>query len=133
MSKFLLLAAFIFAGLAGLPSAVLAGAADYAFELVAPEIAKGDAVPVAVRLVNKKTGKPVPGAVIIRSRLDMAPDGMAEHTTSIKPEPASGDQPGIYPFKADLSMEGRWQLSLAAKVQGEAETVVGKLVIRVKK
>jgi hypothetical protein len=30
-------------------------------------------------------------------------------------------------------MEGRWQLSLAAKVQGEAETVVGKLVIRVKK
>jgi hypothetical protein len=132
MRKSLYVAA-VLAVVTGLPGQVFAGAADYAFELVAPEFSKGDAVPVAVRLVHKKTGKLVPGAVIIRSRLDMTPDGMAEHTTSIKPEPASSDQPGVYPFKADLSMEGRWQLSLAAKVQGEPETVVGKLVIRVKK
>lgn len=133
MLKFTMFAAFAVAVLAGLPGHALAGAADYTFELVAPEYAKGDAVPVAVRLVNKKTGKPVAGAVIIRSRLDMAPDGMAEHTTSIKAEPGNADQPGVYAFKADLSMEGRWQLSVAAKVQGEAETVIGKLVIRVKK
>lgn len=132
MLKIALFVALAFAALAGLSDQVFAGAADYAFELVAPELPKGDAVPVAVRLVHKKTGKPVPGAVIIRSRLDMAPEGMAEHTTAIKPEPA-GDQPGVYVFKADLSMEGRWQLSLAAKVQGEAETVVGKVVLRVKK
>lgn len=107
----------------------LAGAADYQFELVKAELPKGDAVPVLVRLLNKKTGKPVEGAIIIRSRLDMAPEGMAEHATGIKATPT--DQPGVYAFNAELSMEGRWQLSLAAKVQGEPETVVGKLILKV--
>ena len=115
-----------------LPGPLHAAASDYVFELVKAPLPKGDEVPVAVRLVHKPTGKPVAGAVIIRTRLDMTPEGMAEHATSIKPAPA-GEQPGVYAFKADLSMAGRWQLSLAAKVQGEAETVVGKLVLEVGK
>jgi len=40
------------------------------------------------------------------------------------------DEPGVYSFKTDLSMAGRWLLSIAAKVQGEAETVVGKITFR---
>jgi hypothetical protein len=39
-------------------------------------------------------------------------------------------EPGVYSFKTDLSMEGRWLLSIAAKVQGEPETVVGKITFR---
>jgi hypothetical protein len=42
----------------------------------------------------------------------------------------SSTEPGVYRFKANLSMEGRWQLSLGAKVQGETGTVESRLVIR---
>ena len=59
-------------------SAAKAGADDYAFDPVAPEMKKGDDVTVAVRLTDKRTGKPVPDAVIFKTRVDMAPDGMAE-------------------------------------------------------
>jgi hypothetical protein len=129
MTKFSMVLAA--AMLCGFSAQANAAAADYTFELVSADLAKGDEVPVLVRLINKKTGKPVDGAIIIRSRLDMAPEGMAEHATGIKPAPAP--QPGVYAFKAELSMEGRWQLSLAAKVQGEPETVVGKVVLTVGK
>lgn len=121
----------VLAALCGWSAQAIAGAADYAFELVKADLPKGDDVPVLVRLVNKKTGKPVEGAIIIRSRLDMAPEGMAEHATGLKAAPS--EQPGVYAFKAELSMEGRWQLSLAAKVQGEPETVVGKVIVKVSK
>lgn len=119
----------VIAMLCGFSGQALAAAADYAFEPVKAELPKGDAVRVLVRLINKKTGQPVEGAIIIRSRLDMAPEGMAEHATGIKATPS--DQPGVYAFNAELSMEGRWQLSLAAKVQGEMETVVGKIILKV--
>ena len=36
-------------------------------------------------------------------------------------------------FKAAFGMEGRWQLSLGAKVQGETGTVESKLVITAQK
>ena len=109
-------------------AAALAGANDYVFEPVKAELKKGDDVIVAVRLVHKPTGKPVPDAVIIRTRVDMAPDGMANMESPVSPVPAK--EPGVYAFKTDLSMAGRWLLSLAAKVQGEPETVVGKVIIK---
>ena len=59
-------------------SAAMAGAGDYAFEAVNPEMKKGDEVTLAVRLTNKQTGKPVSDAVIFKTRVDMTPDGMAE-------------------------------------------------------
>ncbi len=86
---------------------------------------------VTVQLVNKKTGKPVPDAVIFATRLDMAPDGMPEMATKIVREP--GGEPGSYRFKAAFGMEGRWLLSLGAKVQGETGTVESKLVITAQK
>ena len=112
-------------------SAAFAAASDYSFEPVNTEMKKGDGVTVAVRLTNKVTGKPVPDAVIIRTRVDMAPDGMAEMQSPIAPLPTK--DPGVYAFKTDLPMAGRYQLTLSAKVQGEAETVTGKVVIKADK
>ncbi len=112
-------------GFAGPPA--LADIKDYEFQLVQNEAKKGEAV-VAVRLVNKKTGKAVPDAVIITKRLDMAPEGMGEMATKIDQMPSA--EPGVYRFQTNLSMEGRWQLLLGAKVQGEAATVQGKLILK---
>ncbi|MFG1288972.1 MULTISPECIES: FixH family protein [Xanthobacter] len=108
-------------------TSAFAAAGDYKFQLVQTDIKKGDAL-IAVRLINKKTGKPVPDAVIFATRLDMAPEGMQEMTTKVTPMP--GAEPGTYQFKANLSMAGGWQLSLGAKVQGEADTVESKLVLK---
>ena len=48
-------------------------------EGIEPTIQAGTDKIVSVRLMNKKTGQPVPDAVIFASRLDMAPDGMQEN------------------------------------------------------
>jgi hypothetical protein len=104
---------------------------DYEFKLAEPTVAVGKDKTFTVQLVNKKTGKPVPDAVIFATRLDMAPDGMAEMATKVVREP--GGEPGSYRFKAAFGMEGRWLLSLGAKVQGETGTVEGKLVITAQK
>jgi hypothetical protein len=109
-------------------TAALAGAIDYAFEPVAAELKKGDDVIVAVRLLHKPTGKPVTDAVIVRTRVDMGPDGMADMVSPVAPLP--GSEPGVYAFKTDLPMAGRYLLSVAAKVQGEPETVVGKVIFK---
>jgi hypothetical protein len=111
--------------------AALAAASDYAFEPVTAEMKKGDDVTVAFRLIHKPSGKPVSDAVIVRTRIDMAPDGMADMESPVTALPAT--EPGIYAFKTDLPMAGRYQVSLAAKVQGERETVVAKVIIKASK
>jgi hypothetical protein len=125
------MAALIGLALAGAPRAALADIGDYEFELVQPTVQAGADRIVTVRLVNKKTGKPVPDAVIFATRLDMAPDGMQEMATKVTSMP--GSEPGTYRFKANFSMAGRWQLSLGAKVQGENGTVESKLVVTAQK
>jgi YtkA-like len=108
--------------------AAFAGAKDYVFEPVNAEVKKGDDVILSVRLKHKPTGKPVADAIIVQKRIDMAPDAMAEMASPLAALPST--EPGAYSFKTDLSMEGRWLLSIAAKVQGEPETVVGKITFR---
>ena len=127
IAKFLAGAAMA-AAVAFTGAAAWAGAGDYAFEPVVPEMRKGDDVTVELRLVHKPTGKPVPDAVIFRTRVDMAPDNMAEMESPVTSLPASA--PGIYAFKTDLPMAGRYLFSIAAKVQGEAETVIGKVIFK---
>ena len=105
-----------------------AGANDYVFESMKAEVKKGDDVVVSVRLKHKPTGNPVTDAIIIQTRIDMSPDAMGEMASPLTPVPS--DEPGVYSFKTDLSMQGRWMLSIAAKVQGEPETVVGKITFR---
>lgn len=112
-------------------SAALADIQDYEFQLVDQAVKVGPDTVVTVRLVNKKTSKTVPDAVIFATRLDMAPDGMQEMATKVTPTP--GKEPGTYSFKANFSMAGRWQLSLGAKVQGETGTVESKLVVTAQK
>lgn len=112
-------------------SAANAGAGDYAFDPVAPEMKKGDDVTVAVRLTDKRTGKPVPDAVIFKTRVDMAPDGMAEMESAVTPLPSK--EPGVYAFKTDMPMAGRYQITLSAKVQGEPETVSAKVIVKATK
>jgi YtkA-like protein len=107
---------------------VLADAKDYEFQLVQKEIKKGDGALIAVRLVSKKSGKPVPDAVIFAKRIDMAPDAMQEMAAPLEQLPSS--DPGVYRFRTDLTMEGRWRLSLGAKVQGEEGTVATQLVLK---
>jgi hypothetical protein len=108
--------------------AALAGPNDYVFEPVSQQVKKGDDVIVSVRLKHKPTGKPVSDAVIVQTRIDMSPDAMGEMASAITQVPST--EPGVYSFKTDLSMQGRWLLSVAAKVQGEPETVVGKVTIQ---
>jgi hypothetical protein len=124
-------AALIAATIGGATTAALADIADYKFELVDQTVQAGPDKIITVRLVNTKTGKPVPDAVIFATRLDMAPDAMQEMATKITPVP--GVEPGTYKFKATFGMAGRWQLSLGAKVQGETGTVESKLVITAQK
>lgn len=120
-------AALVGMAMAGSVAAARADIKDYEFQLVDQNVKKGDAT-IAVRLVHKPDGKPVPNAVIFATRLDMAPDGMQEMATKVEPMPST--EPGVYKFKATLSMAGGWQLSLGAKVQGETGTVENKLVLK---
>jgi hypothetical protein len=126
-TKYLLASAFAVA-MSLTSAAAFADVKDYAFESVAAEFKKGDDVVVAVRLLHKPTGKPVTDAVIVRTRIDMAPDGMADMVSPVAAVP--GGEPGVYAFKTDLPMAGRYLLSVAAKVQGEQETVVGKVILK---
>lgn len=120
-------AALIGIAITGSVTVARADIKDYEFQLIDQTVKKGDAV-ISVRLVHKPDGKPVPDAVIFATRLDMAPDGMQEMATKTTPMPST--EPGVYKFKATLSMAGGWQLSLGAKVQGETGTVENKLVLK---
>lgn len=121
------LAVSLFARIAGADAA----AGDYRFELAGnPEISGGKSI-VAVRLAHVPDGKPVAGAIIIQTHADMTPDGMKEMTSPIKALPAK--EPGIYRFEVEPGMAGGWLLTLAAKVQGEPETVRGSVTVKLAK
>lgn len=101
---------------------------DYEFRLVQTDVKQGNGAIVAVRLVDKRSGKAVPDAVIFATRIDMAPDGMETMAAPIEAVPST--EPGVYRFKANLMMAGGWRLSLGAKIQGETGTIENKLVLK---
>lgn len=107
--------------------AALAGAQDYRFEAVQPQVKSGKDREIAVRLIHVPSGKPVSNAVIFQTRLDMSPNGMADMAAKVKP--LTSNEPGVYRFQAGFGMAGGWAFNLAAKVPGETETVRGKVVI----
>lgn len=109
-----------------------AGASDYGFELAAPPAASGDITTAKVRLVHLPDRKPVPDAVIFETRFDMGPDGMPTMTAPAKALP-DASEPGVYVFQIEPSMAGQWALTIAAKVQGETETVRGSVTINTSK
>lgn len=122
--------AMLLAGVLILGSATvtLAASQDYEFQPVSTDVKQGQGSLVSVRLVDKRTGKPVPDAVIFTTRMDMAPEGMEMMTTPV--EAASSAEPGVYAFKTNFTMAGGWRFKLAAKVQGEPDTVQGELVLK---
>ena len=128
MNRKSVLAAVIFAAVACVPTVTWAGANDYAFEPLKAEVKQGGDASVAVRLIHKPTGKPVAGAMVVRTRLDMSPEAMGEMVSAVSP--LASPEPGVYVFKTNLSMQGRWLLSIAARVQGEPETIVGKVIFK---
>jgi len=96
---------------------------DYRFELAQAQPAGPGKIDVTVRLVHVPDKKLIPGAVLFETKADMTPAGMAD--MSGKVTPLSTDQPGLYRFQIETGMAGKWQLSLGAKVQGEAGTLRG--------
>ncbi|MCB1392861.1 FixH family protein [Nitrobacter sp.] len=109
-------------------SAAKADITDYELRLVQTEVKHGNGAIVAVRLINKRSGKAVPDAVIFATRIDMAPDGMESMAAPIEALPST--EPGVYRFKTNLTMAGGWRLSLGAKIQGETGTLENKLVLK---
>ena len=106
-----------------------AAPADYAFKIISSDLHPGDGVNISVSLTDLRTNTPVTDAVIFTTRLDMAPEGMEGMTAPIAA--VASDVPGEYRFKVDLAMAGNWRLQIAAKVQGEPETVQGELILGV--
>lgn len=111
-------------------TSAVAGAGDYVFELVSTDHRVGSGAVLELRLTDLRTGGAVEGAVIYATRMDMAPDGMATMTSPVTAMPT--DVPGTYRFATDLTMAGGWRFSVAAKVQGESETVVAEIELRAK-
>lgn len=113
------------ASVIGCSDIALAGSDDYEFQLVENEIKKGTGATIVVKLVDGRTGEPVANAVVFATRMDMAPDGMEAMTSPVEAMPST--EPGVYRFRTDLTMAGGWRFSIAAKVQGETQTVKGRL------
>lgn len=108
-------------------SGASAAANGYRFEVIGKPVAKSGINTVLLRLVHLPDRKPVSGAVIFQTRADMGPEQMAAMTAPVKAKPST--QPGIYAFEIQNGMmwkkPGKWALTLAAKVQGEPDTVRG--------
>src|SRR5260221_3137578 len=114
--------------LALVPGAALEGAKVYRYETAAkPQKAQDGKSLVAVRLVHLPDKKPTPGAVIIQTRADMGPAGMGEMTAPVNAMREA--EPGVYRLEVQPGMAGTWSLTLAAKVQGEPETVRGSVTV----
>ncbi|MGQ0567224.1 MAG: FixH family protein [Gemmobacter sp.] len=106
----------------------LGGAEDFRFELVSTDHRVGSGAIVEVSLTDLRTGTPVEDAVVFATRMDMAPDGMEMMTSPVTAMPA--ETPGTYRFATDITMAGGWRFSIAAKVQGEAETVEARIALK---
>ncbi|MFN8946346.1 MAG: FixH family protein [Alphaproteobacteria bacterium] len=99
----------------------------YEFSAVSTDVPmEGEAV-IDVRLTKNPGGTPVENAVFFEIRFDMSPDSMSEMSAQVA-HPDS-PVPGVYRFAVKPTMAGRWELKLGAKVQGEAETVRGSVVV----
>lgn len=132
MSRFFFGAALSLAASLSLSTTAVAASASYRFETAGMPQASGHGTSiVTLRLVRLPGHKPVKGAIIIQSRADMGPIGMAAMTAPVKA--LSEKPPGTYRFEiqngAVWKKQDKWALSVAAKVQGEARTVQGNVVV----
>ncbi len=111
-----------------LASPLLAASDNYEFQPGASEFKAGRGRAVSIKLIDKRTKKPVPGATFVQTALDMSPENMADTKGKIAADTST--DPNVYRFKADFSLSGVWALKLKAKVPGESQTVDGVLILR---
>jgi YtkA-like len=102
-------------------------ASPYVFSATQSEVSMDGNAVIDVKIIHQPTGKAVENAVIFETRLDMGPDAMGEMTAPVTAQ--GSPAPGVYRFTVAPTMAGRWELKLSAKVQGEAETVTGSVVV----
>ena len=103
---------------------------NYRFEVVEAHQAGKNLSDVTVRLMHVPDGKAVTGAIIFQTRVDMGPEGMGEMTGKVSPQAAGSA--GLYQFRTETGMAGKWALTLTAKVSGEAETIRGTVTFDAK-
>ncbi len=113
-----------------LASPVLAAADNYEFQAGSSEFKAGRGRVISIKLIDKRTKKPVPGATFVSSALDMSPENMADTKGKIAADTSPSTDPNVYRFKADFTLSGVWALKLKAKVPGESQTVDGVLILR---
>lgn len=111
------------------PVSASAAAQDYEATLLKTNIKQSREAMVELRLTDRRSGASVTDAIIFNTALDMAPDGMPDMGTAI--EPVGSSEPGIYHFKADLSMAGGWRLRIGMMIQGEPEPVERDFILKV--
>lgn len=105
-------------------SPAIKAASTPTWEAVQAEVPMGKAVRLEVRL---NSANAAPGNVTVTSsRIDMGPDGMP--TMSAPLRQVQSTTLGVLAFEADLPMAGRWALTLTAKVEGQADPVMGTVV-----
>ena len=109
---------------------VRAAASDYRFEIVEVQPVASGKSNVTLRLVHTPDQKPVTDAVLFQVTADMGPDGMPTMTAPAKALPAKA---GLYTVEIEPGMAGNWSLQVAAKVQGESDTVRAALPLKLGK
>jgi len=109
-------------------ASAFAGADSYEFQAGSSEFKAGKGRAISVKLIDKRTKKPVSGATFVQTALDMSPENMADTKGKIATDTST--DPNVYRFKADFSLSGVWALKLKAKVPGESQTVDGVLILR---
>ena len=92
------------------------------WEAVNADIPVGKATRLEVRLV----GADATAVTVTATRLDMGPDGMAMMDTPLTQ--VTSEQPGVFAYEANVSMAGRWGLTISGTVAGRPEPVEGIIV-----
>jgi hypothetical protein len=108
-----------------------AAASDYRFEVTEVKPGATGKSNVTLRLLHAPDKKPVSDAVIFQVSADMGPDGMPTMKAPAKAIPSS--QPSLYVIEVEPGMAGNWAVQVAAKVQGEQETVRATLPVKLGK
>ncbi len=109
-------------------SPLFAATDHYEFQAGASEFKAGKGRMISIKLIDKRTKKPVSGATFVQTALDMSPENMADTKGKIAADTST--DPNVYRFKADFTLSGVWALKLKAKVPGESQTVDGVLILR---
>jgi Cu(I)/Ag(I) efflux system membrane fusion protein len=96
------------------------------WEAVSAQVLAGQNVRLTLRLVDANSNVIAAPITVTSTRLDMGPDNMAAMMAPLRPVPNT--EPGTLAFDTDLTMAGRWALTISARVEGYAEPITGMVV-----